>query len=127
MDKVTHFEIPAGDVGRTRIFYSSIFGWKTEEYPVNGETYTMVTTVPVDDEYMPKESGAINGGITRASGDVKNPVVTISVSSIDEYLEKISSLGGRTVRPKSEVKGMGYYAYFADPDNNVMGLWEDLK
>lgn len=129
MDKVVHFEIPFDDLDRAKKFYSSIFGWEIQDWPMpGGVTYTGVRTVPVDEKtYMPKEPGAINGGMTKRTQDVSAPIITIHVSSIDEYIKKIESAGGKAVMPKGEVPDMGFYSYFIDSEGNVIGLWESLK
>lgn len=77
--------------------------------------------------FRPKEPGAINGGMTQRSKDVSTPVITIHVSSIDEYVKRIKAAGGKAVMPKGEVPGMGFYAYVNDSEGNVIGLWETLK
>jgi hypothetical protein len=129
MDKVVHFEIPVDDLARAKKFYSSIFGWELQDYQfAEGMTYTGVRTVPVDEKtYMPKEPGAINGGMMQRSKEVSAPIITIHVSSIDEYIKKIESAGGKAVMPKGEVPDMGFYAYVNDSEGNVIGLWESLK
>jgi hypothetical protein len=91
-------------------------------------TYTGVRTVPVDEKtYMPKEPGAINGGMTKRTKDVAAPIITIHVGSIDEYIKKIEAAGGKAVMPKQEVPDMGFYSYFIDSEGNVIGLWETMK
>ncbi|OGI28501.1 MAG: glyoxalase [Candidatus Moranbacteria bacterium RIFOXYA12_FULL_44_15] len=128
MDKVVHFEIPADDVERAKKFYGSIFGWKLEDFPMEGgEVYTMATTVEVDEKHMPKASGAINGGIMKRGKEVSSPVIAINVDSIDESVKKVEEAGGKTVMPKMPVKDMGYYAYVTDSEGNVIGLWENMK
>ena len=32
--------------------------------------------------------------------------------------------GGSTVTPRTAIPGMGAFAYFKDPEGNVVGLWE---
>ena len=129
MDKVVHFEIPTDNLDRAKKFYSSIFGWELQDFQfAEGMTYTGVRTVPVDEKtYMPKEPGAINGGMMKRNKDVSTPIITIHVGSIDEYLKKIEAAGGKRVMPKQEVPDMGYYSYFSDSEGNVIGLWETLK
>ena len=29
------------------------------------------------------------------------------------------------VKPKDAIPGMGFYAYFRDPEGNVLGLWQN--
>ena len=54
MDSVVHFEIPSGNTARAKKFYSSVFGWKSEDYPKMN--YTIWHTVEVDKKTrMPKK------------------------------------------------------------------------
>jgi hypothetical protein len=124
MDKVVHFEIPADDEDRARAFYASVFDWELQ--PMLELSYTIVRTAPVDEQtQLPTEPGAINGGMMKRTADTPAPVLTVGVDSIDEALKKIEAEGGNTVRPRTEIPGMGAYAYFKDPDGNVLGLWEN--
>ena len=125
MDKVVHFEIPVNDPVRAKKFYSDTFGWETTEYPELD--YTVLTTVPIDENRIPKESGAINGGMyIRDENLSKAPVIVIGVSSVDESVQKVESTGCRVVKPKSNVGEMGLYAQVEDTEGNIIGLWEDL-
>lgn len=129
MKKVVHFEIPADNIDRAKKFYGEIFGWQLQDWPMaDGSVYVGARTVAVDEQtFMPKEPGAINGGIVKRDQYVKTPQVTVNVPSIDEYLEKIKAAGGSVIKPKQNIEGMGYYAYAADSEGNLLGLWEDIK
>jgi hypothetical protein len=127
MDKVVHFEIPADDVGRAKEFYGSSFGWNLQDVDMgNGATYTTVTTVPVDEKMMPTEPGAINGGLMKRSSETPSPVITVGVDSIDDALKRVEAAGGSVVTPRTEIPGMGAFAYFTDTEGNTLGLWENL-
>jgi predicted enzyme related to lactoylglutathione lyase len=127
MQKVVHFEIPADDVERAKDFYGSIFGWELQTMQMEGGEYTSVKTTPVDEEtQMPTESGAINGGMfQRSEQSPSSPVITIGVDGIDDALKQIEDKGGSTVTPRTPIPGMGAFAYFKDPEGNVVGLWEN--
>lgn len=127
MNKVVHFEIPADDRERVKKFYSEVFDWGLDDFPMPDDVYTMATTSPVDENMMHLEKGAINGGIFTRSAEVPTPIITIDVPSIDEYTEKIEAAGGSIAVPKGEVPDMGYYAYFKDSEGNLMGLWENIQ
>jgi predicted enzyme related to lactoylglutathione lyase len=89
--------------------------------------YNMVVTTPMDETTgQPTQPGAINGGMMARDGQITNPVITVDVPDIDATLQTVERLGGSVVMPKSEIPGMGYFAYFKDPEDNVMGLWENL-
>jgi len=123
MRKIVHFEIPADDEARARDFYRDVFGWQLQE--MEQMDYTIVMTTPVDEQtQLPTEPGAINGGLMKRSSDTPSPVLTVDVESIDDSLKQIESGGGTTVRPRTEIPGMGAFAYFKDTEGNVMGLWE---
>jgi predicted enzyme related to lactoylglutathione lyase len=124
MDKVVHFEIPADDVARAKEFYASTFGWGLQDFDSGGAPYTLVETVTVDQQQLPTEPGAINGGLMKRSADTPNPVITIQVDGIDDALKKIEAAGGTTITPRTEIPEMGAFGYFRDPEGNVMGLWE---
>lgn len=127
MDKVVHFEIPADDVARAQKFYSTIFGWQINKVQTPGMEYYMVSTVACDKKGMPKEAGAINGGMMKRNMKGETPVVVINVPSLDNYLKKIKKAGGEIVLPKQAVGDMGLYARIADTEGNIIGLWQDLK
>jgi predicted enzyme related to lactoylglutathione lyase len=125
MSKVVHFEIPVDDLDRARSFYGSVFDWQLQTMPMDGGEYTIAMTTPVDQQtQLPTEPGAINGGIMRRDPATPAPVITIDVENIDAALKQIEGSGGSTVTPRTEIPGMGAFAYFKDPDNNVLGLWE---
>lgn len=125
MPKVVHFEIPADDLDRAREFYASVFGWQLDTVPMPGGDYTAVVTTAVDDKtQLPTEPGAINGGMVARSDQTPATVITIDVEEIDQALKEIESRGGATVAPRTAIPGMGAYAYFTDPEGNVVGLWE---
>jgi predicted enzyme related to lactoylglutathione lyase len=121
--RVVHFEIPADDVGRAREFYRAAFGWNV--HPVPEVSYTIVGTTPTDEQGMPTDPGAINGGILERRAPVNGPVITIDVEDIDKALDTIGTLGGSTVVPKQPVMEMGFTAYFKDSEGNLMGLWQN--
>jgi uncharacterized protein len=122
MRSVVHFEIPADDVARAKEFYRSVFDWQLQDMPEMD--YTIVQTTAVDENQMPTAPGAINGGLMRRSQDTPSPVLTIDVESIDQALKQVGAAGGRIVKERTEIPGMGAYAYFTDPEGNTLGLWE---
>jgi predicted enzyme related to lactoylglutathione lyase len=125
MPKVVHFEIPAEDLDRAKNFYGSVFGWKLETMPMPGGEYTSVITTPVDEQtQVPNQPGAINGGMMQRDERTPSPVITIDVEGIDDALKEIEASGGTTVTPRTAIPGMGAFAYFKDPEGNVLGLWE---
>jgi uncharacterized protein len=125
MDSIVHFEIPAEDMARAKKFYSSVFGWKTEDVP--GMEYSMARTVETGDDHMPKKPGAINGGIMKKGKEFQAPALTIDVADIDKAIQKITKAGGKLVKEKQKVMDMGWIAHFKDSEGNVTGVWQAIK
>ncbi|MDD5491584.1 MAG: VOC family protein [bacterium] len=126
---VVHFEIPADDVERAKKFYKETFGWGFNEYKMPGEdSYWMIQTVEVDKNMMPKEAGAINGGMMKRQMPEQRFMNYIQVDSIDEMLKTVTANGGTLILPKQEIdKDMGWLAAFKDTEGNVLGLIEMTK
>ena len=127
MNKVVHFEIPADDMKRAKKFYKDIFGWEMMDIPGYAMEYTIVRTVPVDENNMPKESGAINGGLMKRAVKGETPVLVIDVPDVDASVKKVLAAGGKLVMPKMKVMDMGLYARVTDSEGNIIGVWENIK
>ena len=115
MPRVVHFEINAENPDQLTKFYEQVFNWKFEKWkgPID---YWLITTGE-------KELG-IDGGLSKREKDAKT-VNTINVSSIDDYVEMIKRNNGVIIVPKMAVPGVGWTAYFKDPEGNSFGLMED--
>ncbi len=125
MDKVVHFEVPYDDLERAKKFYIDVFGWKIQSMPEMN--YNIVHTVDVDEQQMPKDKGAINGGMYKRDDlSAKGPVIVISVQSIDESIKKTEKVGGKVFKSKVSVGQMGFYAQIIDTEGNIIGLWENV-
>ncbi len=120
--KVVHFEVPAKDLKRAKSFYSEVFNWSTND--AEGMEYVLVGTTKVNEQGMPTEPGAINGGIAKKGGAVESPVITIQVEEIDDALREVERHGGKTVVKKTAMGEWGFYGYFKDTEGNVMGLFQ---
>lgn len=127
--KVTHFEIPVEDMERAKRFYSEVFDWKIMEWPAETpeEEYTMVIGAKTDKNGMIVEKGAINGGMIMREKPLMHPIITIEVEDIDDALKTVKKRGGKVTMKKMVMEGMGAYAYFEDPEGNVMGLWQSTR
>lgn len=127
MDRVCHFEVPYSDKARMEKFYSGVFGWQF--MPAPGQMpYTFVITTDVDEQFMPKQTGGINGG-TYPRGDqgATSPVVVIEVESCEQRISDVESAGGVNLFGPQQVGDMGIYAQVKDTEDNIIGLWQPLK
>ena len=116
MPRVVHFEIDAKKPERAVKFYEKVFGWKIKKWEGPIEYYLITTG---------KESEpGIDGGLSRRTESEPSTVNTIDVPSVDEFIKKVEANGGKIIRPKRAVMGIGYMAYFQDPEGNVFGMME---
>ncbi len=125
MQSVTHFEIPCDNLERAGRFYGEVFGWTVQAIP--DLDYQMVQTVETDEQHMPVERGAINGGFyARSEHASRTPVLVINVGDIDEAGAAIKRAGGMLIGAVHQVGDMGRYVQFRDSEGNVLGLWQSL-
>lgn len=110
---VTHLEIPVTDFERAKSFYGDLFGWRIEEAP-GFEGYPM----------WQAPNQVSGGALTPREGDFTQPRSTVEVDSIDDTLAKVVAGGGTVVQEKSPITETSWWAVFADPDDNVVGLFE---
>jgi predicted enzyme related to lactoylglutathione lyase len=122
MDKIVHFEIPFDDKQRAMKFYADCFGWQLTDMPEM--SYVMAVTTPVGENQMPKEAGAINGGLFQRPKEAPSPTVYVGVASVAGAIKKVEAAGGKVVTPHTPIPGMGAYARVKDTEGNVVGLFE---
>jgi predicted enzyme related to lactoylglutathione lyase len=122
---ITHFEIPADNVERAKKFYEKIFDWKIEKYEKDGDYWSVQTTEVGDDEWTPKEPGAINGGLVKRDKPHEPFLNYITVDSIEKTCKSIEKNGGKILTPKTEMGEWGWWATFEDTEGNIVGLYEE--
>jgi len=115
LPRVVHFEISAEKPEKLTKFYEQVFKWKFEKWdgPMD---YWLITTG--------ENEPGIDGGLQRRRKDAST-VNTIGVDSVDEYIEKITKNNGTVIMPKTAIPGIGWTAYFKDPEGNTFGLMEN--
>ena len=121
MSRAVHFEIQASKPQELIDFYSGLFGWSFNKW--DGGEYWMIHTGP-------DEQPGINGGLLPRRGPppadmaaVNAFVITVDVEDIDASMAKAAS-GGIECVPKMAVPGIGWLAYFKDPDGNIFGMMQ---
>ncbi len=124
-DPVVRFELPAENIERAQAFYSKSFGWTVNSIP--GMGYTLLSTTATDEAGMPRTPGNINGGMLRRQTFFQSPILTIRVDDMDKALAAVATHGGKVVRDKQPVPGVGFAAYFQDPEGNIMGLVQSAR
>jgi predicted enzyme related to lactoylglutathione lyase len=110
--KVTHFEIIGKEAKKLQDFYAGLFGWQIDAN--NPMEYGIVS---------PTENG-IGGGISAAPDGRSLVTVYVEVDSVQPYLDKAVSMGGKVMMERTVLPGMVTFAQFQDPDGNIVGLAE---
>jgi predicted enzyme related to lactoylglutathione lyase len=111
---IVHLEIPAGDSAEVAAFYSGLFGWDTQRD--EQMDYTMF------------ETGSVAGGFAPLGEQVKSGDILVYIESedIEADLKRIEGKGGKTLLPKQEIPNIGWFAFFADPTGNRIGLFKGM-
>ena len=122
MDKVEHFEIPAVNPERALKFYTAVFEWKLN--PIPGVEYTRLLTIRVNESNLHPRPFEVNGAIVARNKDITAPVVTISVTDMEDSLKRIEKEGGTILIGKTPFGSVGFTVYFKDTEGNIMGLWQ---
>lgn len=110
---VMHFEIGCRDIARSKAFYGELFGWKFAEFAgVN----------MIDPDHAHSMRGHFN-----SLGHEPHNYITIymTVDDVQAYIDRATKLGGKQLVPPTEVPGAGTFAWIADPDGTIVGLWKD--
>ena len=114
---IVHIELAADDPKASAKFYGDVFGWKTEEIPE-------MNYITFDAE------GGPGGGFNPTESDDTNPgdiLIYIQTEDIEASLAEIEAAGGKTLLSKSEIPGIGWYAFFADLTDNRVGLYKSMS
>ncbi len=115
MGKVVHFEIPADDLDRAERFYTTVFGWRVQDFG-DGD-YRLLFTGDAD-------APGIDGAIATRTGPAGNGgahawICTVEVDDIAETENAVVAAGGKQVRDRAAIPGIGLVTYFTDPEGNL--------
>jgi uncharacterized protein len=111
--KICYLEIPSTDIPASVAFYQAVFGWNVRR---RGDGATAF-----DDSV-----GAVSGSWVSARPVSPMPglLLYVMVDSITATVGKIVAAGGRIVQPLG-ADAPELTARFADPDGNVLGLYQE--
>ena len=117
MNRVYYFELPVDDFDRATKFYESVFDWEiTRTDRPSGPYYSVKT----GDDSEP----GINGSFFKREEGWSTVSNVIRVKDIDGAIGRIETMGGSILFPKTVINGVGYLAYFRDPEGNTFGMME---
>lgn len=108
--QVDYVEFPATNMGKTKAFYSQLFGWRFTEYGPH---------------YMDFTDGRLTGGFFAADhAAAQGALVVIYSQDLEATESKVMSAGGSIVKPIVSFPG-GRRFHFADPSGNELAVWSD--
>jgi predicted enzyme related to lactoylglutathione lyase len=122
MANISHFMIPADNVERARLFYSTLLGWKIEPSAMEGMTAM---------QYHDISTGVARKGTMNSGGLYKRhmnePVLDfVEVEDIDAVAAKVEKLGGKITMPKTDIPGVGVTVMILDSEGNAIGIWKPI-
>jgi predicted enzyme related to lactoylglutathione lyase len=110
-----HIEISTVDREASGKFYSELFGWAVQQMPeMNYATFDNHTEV----------AGGFNP--VTESNPAGTVLVYVGTDDINASLAKAEKLGGKTITPRTEIPGYGWFGIFRDPSGNQIGLFTAL-
>ena len=113
--KISQLEVSADNREEAARFFEQVFGWK-------------IQNIPEMDYSMADTGQDFRVGINPIKDGYPAGTVTFYIDSdaIEATLAEIEKHGGKTILGKSEVPGFGWFAFFADPTGNMLGLWKNM-
>ncbi|MEK6750920.1 MAG: VOC family protein [Chloroflexota bacterium] len=113
---VVHVEIPAANVETAGKFYADLFGWKLQSMPEMNYA-------------MWEAADGTGGGFPEVSDESPAGQVLVYIASddIDADLKNVKKLGGKILREKTEITGIGWFGIFQDPTGNVLAVYTSMN
>ena len=117
------YELATTDQGGAKAFYSQLFGWSAQDYPMGEEQlYTMFRLHECD------AAGAYTLNAQMLDqGIPPNWMPYVCVTSADETAAKAKSLGATILMEAFDVSEVGRVAVFSDPGGAVLSIFEPGK
>jgi len=110
-EKMNYVEFPAKDLGATKAFFQSAFGWSFTDY---------------GPEYTAFENQGLDGGFFQsdlASSTEKGAALIVFYSDqLEATLAKVEKEGGAIVKPIFSFPG-GRRFHFTEPSGNEFAVW----
>ena len=111
--KINYVEFPAKDLGATKLFFETVFGWSFVDY---------------GPEYAAFSDQGLDGGFFRsdlaASAGKGSALIVLYSNRLEETQSKIERAGGRIVKPIFKFPG-GLRFHFVEPSGNEFAVWSE--
>jgi len=112
-EKMNYVEFPAKDLGATKAFFESIFGWSFTDY---GPEYTAFENQGLDGGFFQSDlaSSTENGAA----------LIVFYSDQLEATLAKVEKAGGLILKPIYSFPG-GRRFHFTEPSGNEFAVWGD--
>jgi len=109
---IDYVEIPVTDLGKTKAFFSALFGWSFELW---------------GDDYMSFNDGRLDGGFRRSAEPAPSTGVLLIFfsSDLERDLDRVQELGASISEPIFPFPG-GRRFHFIDPSGTEYAIWSDV-
>lgn len=116
------YELMTTDTAAAKDFYGKIVGWGTQEAPMPGIPYTMLTAgeVPVGG-MMALSEGACDGEARPGW------LGYVAVDDVDARAQQVARDGGSVHRAPDDIPGVGRFAIVLDPQGAAVALFKGLE
>jgi len=107
-------ELATSDANAAKKFYSDLFGWQYDEYPMgDAPPYNMA-----------KIAGGQVGAVFENKDVPPNWMNYVSVANADETAENAKSLGATVMHGPFDVFEFGRMAVIQDPEGAIFSIWQ---
>ncbi|MEU5423237.1 VOC family protein [Streptomyces sp. NPDC001407] len=103
-------ELHSADPTAAFSFYSSLFGWRSQEMSVPGMTYTVLSTAEGG-----QEDASFGGLVTAGEDDETRWIPYFAADDVDAIAHRAQESGGSVLMPAADVPDVGRIAWLADP------------
>jgi predicted enzyme related to lactoylglutathione lyase len=110
--EIVHIEFKSANFARTSEFYAQLFDWKMEQNASASYMKLSGTGGP--------SAGWVRADLVQSPG----PIAYVPVDDLEAKLGEVERAGGRILVRSLPFAGGGEIGLFADPDGNVVGLWQ---
>jgi len=108
-----YFELHTPNLETAKSFYGELFNWRFKDLDIPGKRYAL------------SEGNGLQGGLMEDERPFWLNYVT--VDNVEKAGQMAQRLGGKVLRPRTEVPGEGAFVVIADPSGAPLALWEQAK
>ena len=109
---IVHIEFKSSDFARTSAFYAKLIDWQTQSNASGSYMKAASSDGP--------SGGWVRADLVQSPG----PIAYLPVDDLAAKLEEVEQAGGRILVQSMPFAGGGEVGLFADPDGNVLSLWQ---